>query len=111
VREIDTVGRYGGDEFGVILCELDADPAIATDQAKRVAEKVRSHLAEPYILSVKSNHTGPSGIQHHCSASIGLCLFGYKDSSAQDGFRDADLAKDQAKAGGGNQVNGLSRAV
>ncbi|MDX8400109.1 MAG: CHASE domain-containing protein, partial [Gallionellaceae bacterium] len=39
VREIDTVARFGGDEFVVILSELDVDKAAATLQAQLVAEK------------------------------------------------------------------------
>ena len=40
VREMDTVSRFGGDEFVVLLTELDANFEIARSQAAIVAEKM-----------------------------------------------------------------------
>ncbi len=50
VREADTVARFGGDEFVVLLCELDAHKDEASAQAAAIAEKIRIRLAEPYVL-------------------------------------------------------------
>lgn len=47
VREVDTVGRFGGDEFVVALGEFSVDKAVSTAQAATIAEKVRLSLAEP----------------------------------------------------------------
>lgn len=111
VREIDTVGRYGGDEFGVILGDLDADLDAAITQARLVAEKICHCLAEPYILTFTHDQETPKTVQHHCTASIGIALFGLSVSNPQDIVRDADLAMYQAKAAGGNRVHcyGLSQ--
>lgn len=50
VREVDTVARMGGDEFVVLLGELDPDEKTARMQAVAVAEKIRVTLEEPYFL-------------------------------------------------------------
>ena len=52
VRAVDTVARFGGDEFVVILGELDIDENISANQANIVAAKIRASLAEPYLLSL-----------------------------------------------------------
>ncbi|MDO9227473.1 MAG: PAS domain S-box protein [Pseudomonadota bacterium] len=56
VRDVDTVARFGGDEFVVLLNELNADKAEATTQARIVAEKIRLSLAQPYRLT--NRHEG-----------------------------------------------------
>ena len=48
VREMDTVARFGGDEFVVMLSELNVDKELSVAQAGNVAEKIRTTLAEPY---------------------------------------------------------------
>ena len=54
VREVDTVGRFGGDEFMVVLNELDTDKANSATQAAIVAEKVRTALAEPSLITIQN---------------------------------------------------------
>jgi len=53
VREMDTVARIGGDEFVVMLSELDMDKELSVARAGVVAEKIRVTLAEPYLLTRK----------------------------------------------------------
>jgi diguanylate cyclase (GGDEF)-like protein/PAS domain S-box-containing protein len=50
VREVDTVARLGGDEFVIMLEFLDEQEIEAAIQAHAVAEKIRSNLAEFYVL-------------------------------------------------------------
>ena len=52
VRQMDTVARFGGDEFVVILGELNTDRAVSVEQAMAVAEKIRATLSQPYLLHV-----------------------------------------------------------
>jgi GGDEF domain-containing protein len=44
IRETDTVARFGGDEFVVMLNELSTDKALSIRQAEVIAEKIRSRL-------------------------------------------------------------------
>lgn len=104
VREIDTIARIGGDEFVVMLSELDADQAKAKAQASIVAEKVRICLAAPYLLSVKGNGEGAAMIEHRCTSSIGIALFRGGEASQDEIMKLADRAMYQAKSAGRNLV-------
>jgi len=103
VREVDTVARFGGDEFVVMLSELDADKAESTAQASIVAEKIRAILAEPYVLKLQQADNAETAIEHHCAASIGVVVFN-SEASAEDILKWADMAMYQAKEGGRNLV-------
>ena len=104
VREVDTVARFGGDEFVVMLVELDADPARSRAQAGKVADKIRLSLAEPYVLTCGQNGGPALTIHHDCSASIGVTLFIHHDGPLNEFLRRADNAMYQAKAAGRNTV-------
>jgi len=105
VREMDTVARFGGDEFVVMLSELDADKALSTAQAGIVAEKIRATLAEPYLLSRKPEGDVAITVEHHCTSSIGVVLFIDHEASQEDILKWADKAMYQAKEFGRNRVN------
>ena len=47
VREMDTVARFGGDEFVVMISDLDADKSRIDAQARLIAEKIRVALSDP----------------------------------------------------------------
>jgi diguanylate cyclase (GGDEF)-like protein len=47
VRQVDTVARFGGDEFVVMLSELDTDKTTSSAQALAVAEKIRLEPGRP----------------------------------------------------------------
>lgn len=87
VRKSDTVARFGGDEFVILLTGL-----IDRDDAAIVAEKILLHMAEPLQLSACSAQIG---------ASIGIAL--YPDDGADEGgmLKAADglmyLAKEAGK--------------
>jgi len=104
VRETDTVARFGGDEFVVVLSELDADRAISTTQVGVVAEKIRATLAEPYQLIVKRDETGDTVLEYHCTASIGVTLFVKQQHGQDEILKLADAAMYQAKAAGRNAI-------
>ncbi len=89
VRLYDTVGRYGGEEFAVILPNTDAQTA------KVVMDKLRAHFG-------KINHTSDTG-DFCCSFSCGIASFPDFDDSTTINDQ-ADKALYEAKNGGRNQV-------
>jgi diguanylate cyclase (GGDEF)-like protein len=101
---MDTVARYGGDEFVVMLSELTADKAESTVQAGIVGEKIRALLSEPYHLPVRNDGQAEILLEHHCSVSIGVVLFTDHQASQDDILKWADTAMYQAKEAGRNTV-------
>ena len=105
VREVDTVARFGGDEFVVMLSELDTDKVISSKQAGAVAEKIRQILGEVYRLPVlKEGSLEPYMVEHRCTACIGVVLFNNHGVSQEKLIRLADSAMYQAKSSGRNRV-------
>jgi diguanylate cyclase (GGDEF)-like protein/PAS domain S-box-containing protein len=104
VREMDTVARFGGDEFVVLLGDLPSDKAEAVELAKLIAEKIRVRLAEPYVLPVEPQGQAHSVVQHRCTASIGVMVFAGDDLSQDEILKAADAAMYLAKDMGRNEV-------
>jgi diguanylate cyclase (GGDEF)-like protein/PAS domain S-box-containing protein len=105
VREVDTVARFGGDEFVVMLSELDTDKTISRTQAIAVAEKIRQILGEVYRLPVlKEGGMEQHTVEHRCTVCIGVVLFNSHDASQENLLRLADSAMYQAKSTGRNRV-------
>lgn len=105
VRKIDTVARFGGDEFVVLLGDLDADHDASTEQARVVAEKIREALARPYRLTLRREGRPDAVVEHACTVSIGAVVFISDDEiTAEDLIRKADAAMYEAKACGRNSV-------
>ncbi|MDP4529638.1 diguanylate cyclase [Alkalimonas delamerensis] len=88
VRSADTVARFGGDEFVVLIRDMDSDEAKARQQLEALAAKIQQRLLHPHPL--------PSGSMHQCSCSIGLVLF-MGESSSDELLRRADAAMYTAK--------------
>ena len=105
VREMDTVARFGGDEFVVMLSELAADKTESISQAGTVAEKIRTILADPYVLEIRHEEKSGATVEHHCSSSIGVVLFINHEARAEEIIKWADMAMYQAKEEGGNRVH------
>ncbi|WP_052063943.1 diguanylate cyclase domain-containing protein [Nitrincola sp. A-D6] len=104
VREIDTVARFGGDEFVVMLSELDIDLAKSIAHAEVVAEKIRARLSDVYQLNVMREGEAERLVEHPCSASIGVCVFLNHEASTDDILKWADKAMYQAKTAGRNTI-------
>lgn len=106
VREADTVARFGGDEFVVMLGELDTDKAESIKQTSIVAEKIRNVLAKPYVLTLQQESKAAMiTVEHHCTASIGVVMFQSHENSVEDIIKWADIAMYKAKEGGGNSIH------
>ena len=104
LREIDTVARFGGDEFVIMLVELSPDPAQAVALAGEIAERVRRAIAEPYFLVFLPDGAGPTRFEHGCTASIGAALFVGDQVSQEDIILRADTAMYQAKSAGRDRI-------
>jgi diguanylate cyclase (GGDEF)-like protein/PAS domain S-box-containing protein len=86
LRQSDTVSRFGGDEFVVVLSELER-----ADDASVVARKLLRAIAEPYHLS--------SGVLT-LTASIGVSLYPRHGVEAGTLISNADAAMYDAKRAG-----------
>jgi len=104
VREMDTVGRFGGDEFVVMLSELNSSKDASMTQARIVAEKIRATLSKPCTLNVTREGHVATTVEHRCTASIGVALFIDHHAGEDDILKWADSAMYQAKEAGQNLI-------
>ena len=108
VRDVDTVARFGGDEFAIILNDI-AEPENAAAASERilgaigepnfiqvdvaavaadVAEKIVRAVTEPIMIQANRIHSG---------ASVGIAVYGPGSSDAETMLSHADVALYQAK--------------
>ena len=104
VRESDTVARMGGDEFVVMLGELDTDLTLSTAQAQVVANKILLSLSSPYLLTVQREGGEPAIVEHHCTTSIGVAMLAPAQTDQDTFLKQADAAMYQAKEAGRNCI-------
>lgn len=97
LREGDSVGRNGGDEFTVVLPMLN-DPG----DAAVIAQKVLAKLVQPFMLNAGELLAGHPNEEVFIGASIGISLYPSDGSYADSLLKNADTAMYQAKAAGGN---------
>jgi diguanylate cyclase (GGDEF)-like protein/PAS domain S-box-containing protein len=97
VRDGDTVTRYGGDEFTLIL----ADVAHMEDVA-RVTQKILNALSKPFDLQ---------GHELFVTASIGIALYPNDGDDPEALIKNADAAMYRAKEGGRNHYQLYSPAL
>jgi diguanylate cyclase (GGDEF)-like protein/PAS domain S-box-containing protein len=83
LRPNDTLARFGGDEFTVLIEDTE-DPA----DAMRVAERIVEGFREPFVLD---------GREFFAAASIGIALGSASTSNAEEVLRNADVAMYRAK--------------
>ena len=97
VRASDTVARFGGDEFIVLLPFIES-----VDDALSVAEKIRLAISTPFQLVGQSLHV---------STSIGIAIFPEHGTDETTLLKHADMAMYQAKTDGRNLVRVYSPAA
>ena len=95
VRETDTVARFGGDEFVILLEHLPQGRREAVAAADQVAAKILTRLGAPYRIG---------GRQQTTTASIGLVMFGDRPYTAEELMQRADLSMYESKRSGKNTV-------
>jgi diguanylate cyclase (GGDEF)-like protein/PAS domain S-box-containing protein len=93
MRESDLVARQGGDEFLVLLADLervgatpDDDPA--ADAAEMVTQRLHDALREPFDLG---------GVRFYATGSVGVSLFPRDATDSQSLLKNADSAMYQSK--------------
>lgn len=89
VRDSDTVGRHGGDEFAVII-----SPIHDCDDAKQLAGKIIEALRRPFLLENR---------EAQVTASLGVSLFPDHGDHFEELLRKADAAMYKAKGQGRNR--------
>ncbi|MGE6791692.1 diguanylate cyclase domain-containing protein [Pseudomonas guineae] len=89
LREVDTVARFAGDEFVILLEDFSS-----ADHASIVAEKIRLSLNQPFELSSQNLTVLPS---------IGIALYPQHAQDEQQLLQHADNAMYRAKQKGGNR--------
>ena len=95
VRGEDTVARLGGDEFVVMLLDLSENNLESVALAKRIAEKIRERLNEPYLLTTFTYQSTPS---------IGATLFLGTQQAPAELLKQADIAMYEVKDRGRNAL-------
>ncbi len=91
IRSIDGIGRYGGEEFSILLINTN------TEQAVKKAELIRSQIEEKVISF--------NGDEYKVTISIGVAEFDKKTmENAKDFIRVADKALYASKRAGRNRV-------
>ncbi|MBI2413814.1 MAG: diguanylate cyclase [Deltaproteobacteria bacterium] len=84
VREVDTVIRYGGDEYVVVLVDADYDVAM------RVAERIRLSIEKHRFIE-------EDGLDIHITASIGIATYPIHTKDKKELLKIADKAMYRAK--------------
>lgn len=93
IRASDTVARLSGDEFIVMIENLNIKQNTAYGQASEVAQKILLELNKSYFFDM---------FEFNTTASLGVTLFNDAQFSFEDHLRHADSAMYQSKAAGRN---------
>lgn len=95
VREVDTVARFGGDEFVLLLNDLGRDEDDAMQKIGAIAAKILHAFDAPFELDHELMR---------CTPSMGVTMFENAQTRPDDLLRQADIALYQAKDSGRNQM-------
>ena len=85
-REVDTVARFGGDEFAVLM-----DDVHGVEEVLLLAQRLLESTSEPYSIN---------GQEFMLSVSAGITLGSMGYEFAEDAMRDADIAMYKSKEAG-----------
>ena len=97
VRDVDTVARVGGDEFVLILAEVESD-----NDAMAAIGRIFASVSREYRIA---------GHELHVACSIGASLFPRDGQDAATLLRNADAAMHRAKDGGRSRFQFFERDI
>jgi diguanylate cyclase (GGDEF)-like protein/PAS domain S-box-containing protein len=95
IREDDTVARFGGDEFVVMVENLSEDVNEALVQIESIGNKILDAFAPLHLLATHN---------YKNSSSIGITLFIGQEQTADELLKQADMAMYHAKESGRNTL-------
>jgi diguanylate cyclase (GGDEF)-like protein/PAS domain S-box-containing protein len=90
LRSVDTLARFGGDEFAILVEEI-VDEA----EASRIADRICATFEDPFAID---------GIEQHLTVSVGISISGPQTASGESLIRDAHAAMYRAKDRGRNRA-------
>lgn len=96
VRSYDLVGRFGGEEFAVLL------PGVSADEVRATAERIRFEIASLHIVAV--DRLGREQVVAGLTASVGAAVFPDSATDLSPLLLAADEALYQAKNNGRDRV-------
>ncbi len=99
-RRSDTVARMGGDEFLILLEDVDGF-GDAESQSRKIANDILGRISIPFRIRHKANQ---QLIELRVTATLGIALFRGDRVDGSELIRQADLAMYEAKTAGKNRV-------
>ncbi|MDH5636853.1 MAG: EAL domain-containing protein [Nitrospinota bacterium] len=97
LRETDTVARIGGDEFTILLEDVDGEK-----QSSVVAEKIMRSISEPYFYNSE---------ELFVSTSLGISIYPADGATVEDLIKNADIAMYHAKDLGKNNYQFFTESM
>lgn len=102
VRATDTVSRFGGDEFVIMLADLSDDVDAAYTVTENIAEKIFNLFSSPFKLR---------GNDYHITPSLGITVFKDRSMDPEQVLKDSDLAMYEAKSSGKNTLRFFNKKI
>lgn len=97
LRVGDSIARWGGDEFTVLLYNINSH-----EEATLICQKIIQSLSSPFDLD---------GLELYTKASLGIALAPYDGEDAETLLKNADAAMYKAKQRGRNNYQFYTRAI